>query len=159
MSAPDPQLDRVRRAFNAAFQRMGIATTDADFEDELSNVLCQLYRLGELGKKRSIEKLGEKLGKAEFYKKLLDSNDLRMARAAMWARTFDIHDAIVIATPIDTYGDIYNDIYGAPAWKPLEWLPERTDKWGRHEDYRDFLAGGEVVTTIRRAFDALAALL
>jgi hypothetical protein len=78
----------------------------------------------------------------------------------MWARTFDAHDIVVLATAMDTYGDIYSDTYGASRWKPLEELPEQTDTWGhgRHEDYSNFLEGREIISTIRTAFDAMAAL-
>src|ERR1035437_8196563 len=39
---------RIRRAFDAAFQRMCEAKNPEAAEDELSNLLCQLYRLSEL---------------------------------------------------------------------------------------------------------------
>jgi hypothetical protein len=48
-----------------------------------------------------------------------------------------------MASPIDSYGDIYIDICGAPAWKPLA----QTDKHGRHVDYDDILKGRDVVGT------------
>jgi hypothetical protein len=44
----DQELERVRRAFDGALRRMCAAPTVADLEDELSNMLHQLYRLGEL---------------------------------------------------------------------------------------------------------------
>ena len=61
-----------------------------------------------------------------------------------------------MAAPIDTYGDSYGDIYGAPRWNNR---PAETDKSKRHEDYRDFLEGREIISTIRSAFDAMATLL
>jgi hypothetical protein len=46
------------------------------------------------------------------------------------------------------------------------WLPEladrqvlKSDKFGRHQDYVNFLEKRSVLGTTRRAFDALAALL
>jgi len=48
MSTPDPQLDSIRWAFDAASDRLYRAKTMQEAEDELSNVLHQLYRLGEL---------------------------------------------------------------------------------------------------------------
>lgn len=153
MSTPDPQLDRVRRAFDSAFRRMCAASTEADVEDELSNLLCHLYRLNELGKNR--------LGKDTFHKKLLDSDDLRTARAAVWARTFDAHDVVVVAPLADGFSDYYTELYGVAVWEPLVQLPEQTDKWGhnRHQDYKHLLADRPVLDTTRRAFDAMAALL
>ena len=59
MPTPDPQLTRVIRAFDAAFLRMCQATTVEQLEDELSNMLHQLYRLSEMVKYR--------LGDASFY--------------------------------------------------------------------------------------------
>jgi hypothetical protein len=147
----DPQLDRIRRPFNAAFYRLCSATTEAEQEDEVSNLLCHLYRLGELGKRR--------LGAESFYKMLGGSDDLRAARAAMWARKFDTHDVVVVALPADMDGPGYGALYGASAWKPLASLPQQTDKYGRHVDYVDVLEYRPVVDTIRRAFDAMSVLL
>jgi hypothetical protein len=54
---------RIRRAFDAAFQRMCEAENPEAAEDELSNVLSQVYRLSEVVK--------DKLGKGIFYKAML----------------------------------------------------------------------------------------
>jgi hypothetical protein len=145
------QVERIRRPFNAAFYRLCSATTEAEQEDEVSNLLCHLYRLGELAKRR--------LGEGPFHKLLNGSDDLRAARAAMWARKFDTHDAVAVAFPADIDGPAYGAIYGASAWKPLASLPQQTDKYGRHVDYADVLEDRPVVDTVRRAFDAMAALL
>jgi hypothetical protein len=45
---PSRRAARIVRAFNAAFRRLCEAKSVEDAEDELSNLLCQLYRLGEL---------------------------------------------------------------------------------------------------------------
>jgi hypothetical protein len=135
-----------------AFQRINAATTDADFEDELSCLLHHFYRFSEFCWKR------QGFGSRDaFYKWLHDSNDqdLRRAGAAIWARNFDTHDLVAVATPSDTYGDIYGDVYGAPRWKSLV----QTEKLGRHLDYANDLKGREIVSTTRSAFDAIAALL
>jgi hypothetical protein len=136
-----------------AFQRINAATTDADFEDELSCLLHHFYRFSEFCWKR----LGH-VDRGKFYEWLHQSGDrdLRAAGAVTWARNFDTHDLVAVATPSDTYSDIYGDIYGAPVWKTR---PPETDKWKRHLDYEAVLDGREVVTTIRSAFDAMAALL
>jgi hypothetical protein len=51
MSAPtppaDPDLDRRRQAFDAAFQRMQANAPQAYVDDDLGNLLHQLYKLGE----------------------------------------------------------------------------------------------------------------
>jgi hypothetical protein len=135
-----------------AFQRINAATTDADFEDELSCLLHHLYRFSEFCWKRR-----RFSSRDAFYKWLHDSNDqdLRRAGAAIWARNFDTHDLVAMASPIDSYGDIYGDVYGAPRWKRLT----QTEKLGRHQDYADLLEGRAVVPTTRRTFDAMAALL
>jgi hypothetical protein len=149
MSTPDPELDRVRRAFDAAFQRMRAASTVGDHEDELSNLLQHLYKLGELvRKRRGLTNNGLK----QFLHGSTNPN-LRAAGAAMWARTFDTHDTMVVGL----VGDLYADNYGEmPAsWKPLT----QTDNYGRHDDYANLLKDRPVLDTTRRAFDAMAALL
>ena len=151
MSTPDPQLDRVRRAFNSAFQRMCAASTIGDLEDELSNMLHHIYRLGELGKAR--------LGEQTMYQHLTSSNDLRAARAAMWVRAFDTHDLVVVAPIGDRVSDYFTEMYGVAVWEPLASLPKQTDNHGRHLDYSNFLEDRPVLDTTRRAFDAMVALL
>jgi hypothetical protein len=153
MPTPDPEFDRARRPLDRAFQRIRDAATDADFEDELTCLLHHLYRFSEFCWKR----FGYS-SRGDFYDWLHQSSDpdLRAAGATTWARNFDTHELVVMATPIDTYSDIYGDIYGAPVWKTR---PSQPDKYKRHEDYEDVLAGRQVETTTRRAFDAMAALL
>lgn len=153
--APDLQLDRVRRPFDAAFQRMCAATTQDQLEDELSNLLHQLYRLSELCRKR----LGRERG--GFYGWLHGSNDpdLRAAGAAVWVRTFDTHDVVVVASPADLVSNFFTEMFGVLAWRPLAQLPQQTERYGRHEDYRSLLADHAVLDTSRRAFDAMAGLL
>jgi hypothetical protein len=130
---------------------MCAAATQSDLEAELSNLLHHLYRLGELCKTH--------LGMDRFYESLVSSDDLRAARAAMWARTFDTHDIVAVASVGDVYSEFYTEMYGVLVWKPLEALPEQTDKYKRHLDYRYYLQNRPVLDTTRRAFDALAAQL
>jgi hypothetical protein len=151
----DPRLDRVRRAFDAAFLRMCAAPTVADLEDDLSSLLQQLYRLGELCRWRLGTPAGTKLNPKDFGAVLSGSDDLRAARAAMWARRFDTHDLVVVASLADLYSDFYTDMYGVLAWQPLA----QTDPDGRHLDYAAVLEGRPVLDTIRRAFDAMTGLL
>jgi hypothetical protein len=133
---------------------MCAAPTVADLEDELSNLLHQLYRLGELCWWR-LGPAGTKLNLQDFGTVLAGSDDLRAARAAMWARRFDTHDLVVVASLADLYTGFYTDMYGVLAWQPLA----QTDPDGRHFDYAAVLEGRAVLDTIRRAFDAMAGLL
>jgi hypothetical protein len=155
MSTPDPQLDSIRRTFDAATDRLYRAKTMQEAQDELSNVLHQLYRLGELCRWRLGQPPGTKLGEKEFHKLLTSSDELRIARAAMWARTFNTHDILMPATTTyDPFGRWMPFLYGT-AFAPLA----EPDKYGRDADYAKFLEGQLVVDTTRRAFAALAALL
>ena len=95
----DQELERVRRAFGSAFRRMCAASTVADLENELSNMLHQLHRLGELSRWR-LGPTGTRLSPQAFGAVLAGSDDLRAARAAMWARRFDTHDLVVVASPL-----------------------------------------------------------
>lgn len=61
LSRPDPQLEQIRHAFGGAFRRMRAAETETELVSELSNQLHQLYRLGELCRKR------QRLTKPAFY--------------------------------------------------------------------------------------------
>ena len=153
MSTPDPDLDRVRRAFDAAFRRMRTASTVAEQEDELSNLLQHLDKLGELCRRR-LGSSGKPLSKEDFGKLLCGSDDLRAARAAMWARTFGTHETMVVVL----VGDIYTDTYGE---MPASWKPLTKDDpgVGRDQDYADLLKNRPVLDTTRRVFDAMAALL
>jgi hypothetical protein len=153
MPTPDPQLDRVRLALDATFLRICEATTPADVEAAFSSALDRLYRLKELGKQR--------LGKAAFHQMLLGSDDLRAARASVWARTFDVHVVVAVASMGDVFPDYFTAMYGVLVWKPLASLPEQIDRRShdRHLDYASLLENRSVLGTTRRAFDALAALL
>jgi hypothetical protein len=153
MATPDPQLDGIRRAFDNAFQRLCEASTPADAEDEFSNTLNHMYRLNELGKRR--------LGDKTFHQRMIGSDDLRAARAAIWARTFDVHDVVAVAAMGAVLSDYLTAMVGVLVWKPLASLPDQTDKWGydRHLDYASFLENRSVLGTSRRAFDAMAALV
>jgi len=161
MSTPDPELDRIGRAFDRAFRRICEATTPADAEDEFSNTLGHLYRLNELGKNRLGKDMFHRklLGTDDLRRKLLGTDDLRAARGAIWARTFDVHAVVAVASMGDVYSDYYTAMYGVLVWKPLVSLPVQTDKFNRHLDYASFLENRSVLGSSRRAFDAMAALV
>ena len=154
---PDPEFESVRRPFDAAFHRMCSATTVGDLEDELSNALHHLYRLAELCKTRfGVDSQAFYHGSTAVLRR---SQDLRAARAIAWARAFDTHETVVVASHSDIYSNFYTEMYGSLVWKPLAQLPVQTDKHDRHIDYQSELQGRPVLDSIRRAFDALAALL
>ena len=147
MPTPDLQLTRVTRAFDAAFLRMCQATNIEQLEDELSNLLHQLYRLAELVKRR--------LGNSKFY---AVTAQLKEARAALWIRTYDTHDLVMTAEPGDRISDYLTEMYGVLEWKPLLSLNLPADKHGRHLDYATAFECRTVLDTIRLAFDQLAQL-
>ncbi len=151
MSIPDPdlQLTAVRRAFDAAFGRMATDSYPGQFEDELSNLLCQLYRLAELCKKRQ--------GVASYYAALAP---LGGARAALWVRSFDTHEMVVsVSIEGDFYTDYYTDVYpGYMAWKPRASYSPSSDKHGNDLQYESHFEGRRVSATIRSAFDQLVGL-
>jgi hypothetical protein len=123
------------------------ATTSEQLEDELSNLLHQLYRLAEMLKYR--------MGDARFH---VATAGLKEARAALWIRTYDTHDLVMSAEVGDRYSDYYTEMYGVLEWKPLASLNLPTDKHGRHLDYATAFECRTVLDTIRLAFDQLAQL-
>ena len=151
LAQSDPELDGVRYAFDAAFQRMCEATTHDALMAELSNLFHHLFRVRELCKHR--------LGSSKLYATEKSTSDLRAARAASWARNFDTHQLYAVASQQDVYSNFYTAMYGILVWKPLSSLPQSTDKYGRHLDYATELEGKPVLDTLRCAFDALAGLL
>lgn len=143
----DPELHQVRYAFDGAFQRMLSASDDEALVAELSNLLGQVYRLRELSKRR--------LGGMSA----ASSPDLRAAMAACWVRNIDAREVYDVSTEGDVFTDYHTAGYGVLVWKPLASLPSLTDGHDRHPDYAAELEGKPVLDTLRRGFDALAALL
>ena len=72
---------RIRRAFDAAFLRMCEAKNPEIAEDELSNLLSQIYRLRELVRKE--------LGDMPFFAAMSVTPERQAAGGAVWVRTFD----------------------------------------------------------------------
>jgi len=143
----DPEIHRVQYAFDGAFQRMLSASDGEALMAELSNLLGQVYRLRELSRSR--------LGTIPA----ASSPDLRAVMAACWVRNFDTHRVFDPSTAEDAFTDYYAAGYCVLVWKPLASLPSMTDGHGRHLDYAAELEGKPVLDTLRRGFDALAALL
>jgi hypothetical protein len=128
------------------------ASSIEDAEDELSNLLGQLYRLAELVK-------GDRT-KDAFYNALEATDETRAASAALWVRNFDTHEATVTAELRDMYSNYYTDMWWTLAWRQRSALPERPGKYGqRPEHYTRYLAGLPVLDTSRHAFDTLAAMV
>jgi hypothetical protein len=143
------RLARVERAYWTTWERLCAARTVEDAEDELSNLLCQLYRAGEVAKKR--------LGKDEFYAALKTSPELGRAHTLMWLRQFDTHEAVVVAQPQDTFGGFFTGMFGTLVWRPLCDFGHPVGKYSRHEEHGE-LAGREVLSTVQEAFEALERL-
>jgi hypothetical protein len=57
------------------------------------------------------------------------------------------------------YAETYGAVYGELLWRPRIELPLAPDRHGRYLDYESELEGKAIPDTLRRAFDALAALL
>jgi hypothetical protein len=57
------------------------------------------------------------------------------------------------------YAETYGAMYGKLLWRPRIELPLAPDRYGRYLDYESELEGKVIPGTLRRAFDALAALL
>jgi hypothetical protein len=146
----DPELHTVRYAFDSAYQRMCEAETDDALMAELSNLLHHMYRLRMLCISR--------LGKADFHAKETTA-DLRAARAASWARNADTHKLYAPAAQQTVYANVYTARYGVLVWRPRSSVPAAPDKDGRYLDYEQVLEGKVVLATLRRAFEAMAALL
>jgi hypothetical protein len=144
---------RIRRAFDAAFLRMCAAKNPEVAEDELSNLLSQIYRLGELVKKRKFGGNNKRFNAA-----LCGTLEGSTARATLWARTFDTHDAVVVGKMGDVFSDFFTEMFGILVWRPLTDLPEQSSKYGQHDDYATYLAGRAVLDTARLAFDTLATM-
>ena len=153
----DQELERVRRAFGSAFRRMCAASMVADLENELSNMLHQLHRLGELSRWR-LGPTGTKLSPQAFGAVLAGSDDLRAARAAMWARRFDTHDLVVVASPLAFPAITTPRCTAYSGLAAARIFAEQADPDGRHRDYADVLEGRAVLDMMRRAFDAMAGL-
>lgn len=147
----DQDLHVVRYAFDAAFQRMCEAQSVDDLMAELSNLLHHLCRLRDL----CIGRLHD----PPYFARAARSAALEAAEGASWARNLDTHQLFRTAQAADMYTDYYAELYGVLAWRPRSELPPRPDGHDRDLAYVDELEGRPVLDTLRKAFDAMAALL
>jgi hypothetical protein len=148
----DPELHAVKFAFDAAFQRFREVSVDDSWMAELSNMLHHLYRLRELCKMR----LADFEQQIEPY-----APALKPERGATWARNYDTHRLFRLPSPAlaPVYAETYGAVYGELLWRPRIELPLAPDRHGRYLDYESELEGKTISGTLRRAFEALAALL
>jgi hypothetical protein len=148
----DPEFHAVRYAFDAAFGRFRQASDDDSWMAELSNMLHHLYRLRELCKARlsGLEQQIEPQTPA-----------LRPERGATRARNCDTHRLFRLASgqQAQAYAETYGAVYGELLWPARIELPLARDSHGRYLDYETELEGKAIPDTLRRGFEALAALL
>ncbi len=150
-ASPDPELTAVRRAFNAAFQRMREANDTGELQDELSNMLHHMYRLGELCKRRW------QINDKGLTKKI---KHISGALGALWIRCYDTHQLATTAKVENIYASFYPKKYGLLVWETVNAMPfiQKPKDVDRYTDY-EWLQNRPVLDTLRAAFDGLAAML
>jgi hypothetical protein len=152
----DRELTSVCRAFDAAFQRMREAANTDTLQDELSNMLHHMYRLGELRMRRW------RAGNSAFTENDFTHPVSQIAGAlgALWIRCYDTHEIAVISQLTDRYSDYYTNIYGILIWQPVQAMPfiKIPNAANRYTDYCTNLADKPVLDTLRKAFDHLVNL-
>ena len=148
----DRELHTVGFAFDGAFRRFRESRDDDSWMAELSNMLHHLYRLRELCKTRL----------ADFEQRIEPQTPaLKPERGATWARNCDTHRLFRLpsAQLEPVYAETYGAVYGELVWRPRIELPLAPDNHGRYLDYESELEGTAIPDTLRRGFDAMAALL
>lgn len=149
---PDPRVTTVRRAFDAAFHRLVAANDPQIAQDELSNALHHLYRLGEVAERRL------NLTRREFNEKV--STAAPGAVGALWIRAFDTHEVLETAAMGDLFSDYFTEMYEVLVWKPRSAMTfTKPDQAVRYEDYDAHLANRPALDSLRAAFDGLESVL
>lgn len=153
---PDLELAAVRRAFDAAFQRMCDATSTDQLRDELSNLLHHMYRLGELRSRRWGAN-NQKLSDSEFNARVIQVPGVL---GALWIRSYDTHEIATVSKLKGVYSKFYTRIYGVLVWQCIADMPfvMKPKAAERYNDYQSNLENKPVLDTLRSAFDGLAAL-
>jgi hypothetical protein len=155
-SSADAELTAVRRAFDAAYQRMCECTEPEELRDELSNMLQHYYRLTELRKTRW-KAVSQNFTNRDFDARV---SQVPGALGARWIRTYDTHDIANVSDQADVYSNVYTAMYGVPVWKRTADMPfinVPTDP-APYADYKANLEDRPVLDSMRAAFDGLAAL-
>jgi hypothetical protein len=156
-SAPaDEELTAVRRAFDAAYQRMVECAKPEELRDELSNMLQHHYRLSELRKTRW------KAANQNFTNRDFEARVCQVpgTLGARWIRTYDTHDIAKLSDQADVYSNVYTAMYGVLVWKlaaDMPFINVPTDP-APYADYRANLENRPVLDSMRAAFDGLVVL-
>ncbi len=128
MTAEPDELRRARRAFEAARKRMCAAESVEELEDELSNMLGQMYRLSE-------HKASTFPNDSAYYDALKAA--VPAANASIWARSFDTHQLVVVAEPGDVFSDFMTNMFGVLVWRSLSHLPKTTRRGAKASPHRE----------------------
>lgn len=152
----DDELTAVRRAFDAAYQRMCECVKPEELRDELSNMLQHHYRLSELRKSRW------KAANVNFTNRdfAVRVSQVPGALGASWMRSYDTHDIAELSKQADVYSNEYTAMYGVLVWKLVGSMPfiiVPSDP-APYTDYKANLENRPVLDSMRAAFDGLAAL-
>lgn len=151
MSAELQPSERIKRAFDAAFQRYAAAPSSAEQEDEMSNLLHHLYRLACC---RQFD--GQQLALLRDS----DDPDLQLVAALVKVRNKDTHVMAVLAEQQDRVPWYVTNLLCALFWSIDVAALATTERDGSDHLLRQYrvtelLDGREVLYTLRRGFDAL----
>jgi hypothetical protein len=154
--ALEQELTAVRRAFDSAFFRMCLGTHADVLQDELSNALHHMYRLGELCK-RQWEASSGGCSAGDFIARV---RQVPGALGALWIRAFDTHQLAALTELNGQYSRAQTAMVRALIWKPASAMPflVMPRDYDRYTDYLLHLSQRPVHGTLRAAFDGLAAL-
>ena len=149
--------DLARMGFDQAFDRLRLASGDADAQDiEVTNALQHIYRLGEIRKGQW------RLGNPGLNSKV--GVTAPGVLGLLWVRQFDTHDAVRVGSLEDVLSDYLDETVGSLTWRDAASIEQAAaPKPGRYNsiyvdrklDYSAHLAARPVKDTLRAAFDAL----
>lgn len=150
------ELTAVRRAFDSAYFRMCLGTNAETLQDELSNALHHMYRLGELRKRQWETNCND--GTTNHFAARV--KQVRGALGALWIRAYDTHQIATVSELDAQYSRVHTAMHGVLLWKPASALDciVMPKDYDRYTDYLAHLAQRPVLDTLRAAFDGLAAL-
>src|SRR5258706_3900876 len=94
--------------------------SDVDqLNDELSNMLHHIYRLGEL-RRRRWKASNQNFTNADFTARV---QGVPGALGALWIRGYDTHEVATLSDLRDVYPGVYTAIYGVLVWMPASAMP------------------------------------